>query len=340
MPFLGERDIELGSDDLNVPILSDGDIIVQEPTIDAQIDEFSVDATQVEIEKSWFSKAGRMEVTFISDQDWFVSTGREMTVWINGVEAFTGDIREASDNNDGSWTVVVFDAVKDFLNKKVTQTFNDAQVSDIVGRVIESAGLDVEYDVGTQIRKVGSITFEDMAIADILNQVARWFNAVWWVDRSNVLQVKKPQVTVHNLSPDFVEEDPEIGVKSPAYNKVVVRGGGSASSAGVTAAHQIPKYPITAVAGEGTPVYRYSSQQIVTAGEAQAVANAILNKFKRQATKGAVRIIGVGTSITSFDAITMPNGEQYSVNSIVQKFNSEGMDVEITPGRLLLDNGE
>lgn len=339
--------IKAGSDDLASTTKVDDAIVYQNPTCGVTVRHQPLKPTKIKFEKTRYSSANRAEVVGLWDHDEPPKEGDWFVVGINGERVFTGHIDSVADKAHGSYKIIAFDAVKKLKKTSIYQTFEKASLEEIAGYVADKAGIDIDPEFPQTRSCLVSPVFDGVDATKVLNQLAKWGNVLWWCDEFNVVRINEADPEVFEIGPEFIEEDPDAKNKAPPYQKVVVEGGAAASKSaevseaigGFPAFHTMPKYPITAEAGDGEPVYTYQSQQILTLQQAQNAAQAILNEFKRQRATGNVAIVGEGAPIRPLDVIQMPeelDRDKYLVSGVKHTFsNDEGFITDVNCGGLI-----
>lgn len=337
MPVVDEYSLSVGSDDVTVDVEKNGDRIVQTPTVTAFVNSAAFDVIDAKLVKSWHTEAGRLELTGVWDENFVPSSGDSVEVEVNGVPFFTGDAKSVNVTEQEEIEIVALDLTKKLLNRKVTEAFTSAAVITIVRALVDYIDEDVKINATDEEFIVGTISYTDVPITKVLNEVTKRTNTVWYVDRTNTLNVTKPQVRIWKLDGDFVGETPGVNADEMPYQKVVVTGQSPASEFGQEAAHLFTIDNPTATAGNGEPVYNYTSNQIRTEGEAKAVAQAIYDKFRRQAATGTLNVIGQGEQFLPYDVMRTPDGDSFSIKKMTHDINSDdGYVTEIEAGGLWL----
>lgn len=325
-----------------------GQVVYQEPTVYATTGESpdpSVwDPIKIVIETSRFKETARLDATGLWPDGQPPESGQIIRVNINSVRAYTGWIDEVKPQGDGSHQVVAFDLVKKLLRTQISHTFNDAPLETIARTTLEQIP---EADApigGIDLPNItASPEYTNTPATSVLDQVAKWGNVLWWADHFDNVHISEPDSKLFELGPGFVKPNSTAGEGGPPYERVVVRGRSAASQSsaqdrrgGHQASHMESRNPITATAGQGEPVYNYESRQIRTQQQAQNVADAILNEFRRQRASGKVTVVGEGIPIRPLDAIQVPaalGGIRYLVSSIKHTFsNDDGLISEVSVG--------
>lgn len=323
-----------------------GDILFQIPTATVQVAGQEIKPTSITVNTNRYSAAAQAEIEGL----WDSGPPRiedEVTVDLNRIRVFTGSVRKPSPGDGDSFTVTAMDNTKKFLKTKFDINFDQAYLGEMVDKImLDFPDIEYEYDFPRPVQ--GSPNFDNMSVAQMLNQVSKWGGVLWWVDAYNKLWIKEAEPTIHQLGAEFVESEPSAGKKESPYKKVIVtgespvsQGFSSASAGGYGTEHVIAKRKVRGSAGSGEPVYRYESKQVRTNRQAQIAAEAILREFKMQRAEGNVAVIGEGPPIRPFDVIEMPDefhNEQYLVSGIKHTFNDQdGMISDINCGGLIDD---
>lgn len=340
----GRREVTLdNSDVITVPIDEGTNQIIQRPTVTVQVGAEEFSPVEIDISTNRFTTAARADVSAVLEEV-MPRQGQALRIDINGVRAFTGSVESSQDQGDGSVSFHAFDLVKKLFRTPINATFDSATLRTVVQEVTNAIGTSAFIDVPLDTRV--SPEYNNTPATKVLNQVTKWGDVLWWVDRRNFLHVEPPNPTTHAFGPAFIETGGDAGEKEIPYSRVIVVGGQAASEStsgdspgGEQAAHMLSKYSISASAGTGEPVFRYQSKQIRTSTQAQRVANAVLKAFMRQRAQGTVGVVGEGIPVRPLDVIEMPdklNNERYLVNSIKHTFNNEdGLVTDVDCGGLI-----
>lgn len=300
--------------------------------------------TKIKVEKTRYSEAGRAEIVGLWEHPSTPNSGEELTININGVRVFTGDIEQVNDKSGDRYNLVAFDGIKEMMKTSITQTFDQAEILEVVNYIEDHVSIEIESNFG-EICQV-SPKFNGESALSVVDQISKWGNLIWWVNEYNELIIGEADPTIYEFGPELIEDDPDASKKRPPYHRVIVEGGATASKSrtgkaigGSSAYHVLSKRPVTAIAGEGQPTYRYKSKQIITERQAQNAANAILQEFKRQRAQGTVGIVGEGAPLRPFDVMQMPeelDDAKYLVSGVKHTFsNDEGFITDVDCGGLI-----
>jgi hypothetical protein len=162
---------------------------------------------------------------------------------------FTGTISSARPTGEGTVKAYAFTSQLDIVKTKIdffteTATTPDVLFEDIIRRVEEKAGIDVEFEVNlsgssneeygiSNFRSINESTentrrdasseqeFTDTPASEIIKKLAQLSNSVFWVDSNNVLQFGQTKTTLHKLS--WIVET-EAGARTPPFKSVKVIG--------------------------------------------------------------------------------------------------------------------
>lgn len=331
--------------DLSVETLYNGSVIIQKPTATVTVDGMELLPTKITANTNRWSEAGEAEVAGLWQHEDPPAKDGELQIDLNDITVFTGDVKNVTPEEGDSVTITGVDAIKKLLKTKIRVNFDDAYLGEMIDKVMGFVP-DVEYEHDFPRPVKGSPNFSKRPLTEIINQITRLGDVLWWIDTENVLQIKDVDSEIHKLDPHFIEEEPTAGEEESPYQKVIVYGESPASHSasdsqlgGHGTGHIIAKRKISASAGSGEPVYRHESNQIRTKEQAQIAAEAILKEFRMQRASGNIGIIGEGAPIRPFDVIEMPeelNNEQYLVSGIKHTFsNRDGFISDVNCGGLI-----
>lgn len=198
---------------------------------------------------------------------------------------------------------------------------------------------------------------ENERAADLLDELAIFADAKWWVDAENVFHFGKPNTEDSDglLDPQerkllFVT-DTDAGWLTPPYNSVVVIADGVVGEEGWGSEHLISnENPVIAAripspgADENEiipneieePVFTYKNKDIKTPEQANNVAISLAADLAEQLEGGTIEVVG-RPDIQLLDVVLMPNhltpsGEEYAyiVGGVVHKLDPQnGFTTEI-----------
>ena len=208
---------------------------------------------------------------------------------------------------------------------------------------------------------------ENERAAELLDELATFADAKWWVDAENVFHFGKPNTEDSDglLDPQerkllFVT-DTDAGWLTPPYNSVVVIADGVVGEEGWGSEHLISnENPVIAarIPSPGAdedeiipneieePVFTYKNKDIKTPEQANNVAISLAADLAEQLEGGAIEVVG-RPDIQLLDVVLMPDhltpsGEEYaySVGGVVHKLDPQnGFTTEIQIFHMLgLDN--
>lgn len=333
------KNVEPGGS-LSSPTEFNSNAIVQAPTVDISVADLEFKPTEITVETSRFAETARVDLIGLWNGEGAPSKGTPIELNINGERVFTGDVEKSSNQGDGTIKVVGFDLVKRLLRTKIDKNYNSVDLERIVKDVADAADATFSSVVPEDV--IVSPDYNNTAATQVLAQVSKWANALWWIDEFNVIHVGPPLPETFNIGAEFVKPDPSVGTRNIPYERVVVQGLSPASQSiqglpgGLESIHMLAKDPIVAIAGEGEPTYTYKSKQIRTKRQAENTAQAILDEFRRQQASGKFKLVGEGAPIRPLDTVVMPEvlgGDEYLVNSVKHTFNnSDGFISDITVG--------
>lgn len=332
-----------GTTNLTAPTTYQGGALVQHPTVTVMSESGEIQPIDVKIETNRYKETSRADVHGLYKSVTPPQENEEVVIHINDVKVFTGNIEEVNDKGDGTFTITAFDVIRQLIRARVESSFNEVSLEYLATYVATMTDAEIDIDLPNV---TVSPDYDDTPGVIVLDQIAKWADAVWWVDPENVIHIKEADPEIHKFGPEFIEHDPSAGSKKMPYNRVMVEGASPASysstdtsKGGREAFHMLSKAPITSSAGEGKPVYYYQSNQIRTQDQADRVASAILKEFQRQRANGNVGIIGEGPPVRPLDVIEMPeelNNEQYLVSAIKHNFtNQDGLISDVNCGGLI-----
>lgn len=274
----------------------------------------------------------------ISEADF--ETGDTVKAFLNGELVFTGDVTDAKSNGPIAVDITAYDAVRQLKTNNITQSFGKAPISAIARTACEEAG--VQHNINLP-NNVTSAEFADTNCAKVVEEMARFGDAVWYVDNLNVVNVTtSPDVTAHPLTNDRQDPrgvlDTSAGKTQPPYQSVKVYGTSPASRDGVDSIHLFSSEPVVATAGFGEPQYTVINENIRTQKVADQVATSILKEFEKQQQGGYVKTVAA-PEIRPYDVIRLPQrlgGESYLVASIEHTVdNNNGGETRINCGGLV-----
>ena len=198
---------------------------------------------------------------------------------------------------------------------------------------------------------------ENERAAELLDELATFADAKWWVDAENVLHFGKPDTEKIDgiLDPQVREllfvTDTDAGWLTPPYNSVVVIADGVVGEEGWGSEHLISnENPVIAarIPSPGAdedeiipneieePVFTYKNKDIKTPDQANNVAISLAADLAEQLEGGTIEVVG-RPDIQLLDVVLMPDhltpsGEEYaySVGGVVHKLDPQnGFTTEI-----------
>jgi hypothetical protein len=342
--------VKVDDPDLSAETDYDGAHVYQNPSVDVEVGGGELKPTNVSVKTNRFAETAIANVTGLWQAPGSPEKGHSIQIDINGYRVFTGIVESPEDKGNGAVKVKGHDFVKQLIRTKFSRSFDQAPLRTIAEFLINEANnafwdiSNLETELPGDIRV--SPDFTNVPGTQTLDKIAKWGNVLWWVDERNVVHVAPADPEIHIFGPEFVKSEPSAGEKTIPYQKVVVLGESPASQSsgvsgpgGLGAMHMLAKEPIVATAGDGEPVYRYQSKQIRTQQQAENVAQAVLDEFKRQRATGTVTIAGEGPPIRPLDVVEMPEeigSERYLVSTVKHTFNNDdGLITDIDCGGLI-----
>ena len=304
---------------------------------------------------------------------------------------FTGIISSARNSGDLTWKAFAFTYQLDIVRTAIDYSADEeTDVGTIVEEVFEEVKsvneTDMEYNVDvsenatvdygdTRFISTGPVSnrgsnlvrrlkpYTDTLAIEIIKDLEKTNNAVFWVDSNNVLQFGPTKTANHKLS-WILETD--AGLKTPPYKSVRVIGDdiGTESAAGGWKSAKLMPDPtsmtstaasVVNVEGKSVakfgelrePTFTYEDASIRTKAEAENLAQSILADLQNQSGEGTIVIPG-RPMIDLFDVVEMPDsfgvtssGEQvepaqYLVETVTHRINpSDGFITEITVDGLM-----
>jgi len=304
---------------------------------------------------------------------------------------FTGVISSARRAGDLTWKAFAFTYQLDIMRTVIDYSADEeTDVETIVEEVFQKVKsvneTDMEFNVdvsedatvpygNTRFVSTGGILsifsdkvrrlkpYTDTLAIEIIKDLQKTNNAVFWVDTNNVLQFGPTKTANHKLA-WILETD--AGVRRPPYKSVQVIGdnvGTTSAQGGWQAGKLMPdQNNMTSTActiqendGENEvvmgelrePTFTYEDASIRTRAEAESIARSLLADLQNQSAEGKIVIPG-RPMIDLFDVVEMPDsfgvtnsGEQvepaqFLVETVTHRINtSDGFITEITVDGLM-----
>ena len=192
---------------------------------------------------------------------------------------------------------------------------------------------------------------ENERAADLLDELATFADAKWWVDSENVFHFGKPNTEDSDglLDPQerkllFVTDN-EAGWLTPPYNSVVVIADGVVAEEGWGSDHlESNENPVVTarIPSPGAdedeiipneveePIFTYKNKDIKTPKQAKNVAISLAEDLAEQLEGGSITVVG-RPDIQLLDVILMPehltpSGDEYaySVGGVIHELNPQG----------------
>lgn len=365
--------------DLAIPIHVSDDTIVQNPTTNVFVGNLEIKPTDILVKTNRYSQASVAEVTGLADER--PPQGDTLTVDINGLRVFTGRLyTSAPQDDEGGFKLTAYDAVKDLMRVSFNKSYSKinpkeiakdvADQADVEIRIVDDIGtfapsdadrsdpnvgpdlLDLRYFIRPEIffipgesnPDVSAIDYNGKSGTQVLDHVVKMVDGiVWRVNEENILVLGHPDPTYYWAFSEFIQENPTAGSEELPYERVVVYGESPASEKGYGVSHMIRKQPIVGEAGDGEPVFEYTSPQVKTKRQAEIAARAIYEEFMRQRGSGVITLVGAGAQLRPFDVISTPKraglgDDQYLASRIKHTFNNEdGLLTDISVGGVVRD---
>jgi len=275
--------------------------------------------TGLEYKNDRYNTAGKLKTTILADVE--IPDDVPMELTLRGDPLFSGTIRIAHEGVTDRVRLEAYDAAADLKRNNLTASYDRASIETIAEDALDKAGVAGAFDLPT-IRV--SPEFDGKRCDKVLEKVARWGDAAWFVDARNVVNVTASIASATNSYQLEWVKDASPGKRTPAYQSVRVTGSSAVSRRGLGYRYLISSRPIVATAGSGSPVYEYHDNDIQTKEQAQNVADQILKKLKEQQKGGWVETVG-HEEIRPFDTVELPahlGGEEYLVRGVEQTIDS------------------
>lgn len=289
----------------------------------------------------------------------------EVEVEINGERIFTGFVGDVKDNRDGTYEITAFNQIHKLkVNNINVNVSNYMSVSKLLeNHVFPKANID-NYeinliDTASILYGVKNIPPFDNRVtmdrnntpaAQIVDDLAKLANAVWWVNSENKLIFGSPHTQVQQL--EYIT-DTSKGKTTPPYRSVKVVGDNVVSRGGWQDRNMVSKEPTVAarsidIEGDGKdyavrqellpPTFVYKSKDIKTQKQAETIAERVAEKLIQQTKSGWVECVG-RPDLEVYDVIEMPEmfgGERYLVSGVEHTItNNDGYITRINVGGLI-----
>jgi len=263
--------------------------------------------------------AGKLDVTVLSESAIDEETTAE--VYLRDTLIFRGTIRNSKPGISLRTRLNCYDIAADLKRNTLTGTYNRASIAKITEDALSKAGAVGNVDL-PNVRV--SPSFDDTRCDKVLNKVARWGDAAWWVSAENeVIVTTSITAETETHEPELIK-DASPGKRTPAYRSVRVVGSSPVSRRGGQYRNLVSSAPIVATKGSGQPEFTIRDNDIQSQEQAQKVADAVYKRLQTQQKSGWIDLVG-DESIRPFDTIQMPEqlgGEEYLVSGLRHKLTT------------------
>ncbi|KZN24195.1 hypothetical protein A4G99_07060 [Haladaptatus sp. R4] len=230
------------------------DFVSQEVDCTILIEGLPYLVTDMNVKTTQYNEADMCQATVVPDGHQFQpNAGNDAAVTINDDLVYTGYVREANNNADGSYDVKLLDAIHLLQSGRVNiSTDTQIPASDLLRNHlfpqcnVENFEIDLaskaESHLASKLGLSGSygLPVDNDIVLDrteapgnkVLDDVATMCNAVWWVDIEGTIHVGQPEYRYHGELTYILENGNTPGKLTPAYQSVVVRGDGVVSAGG------------------------------------------------------------------------------------------------------------
>jgi len=260
-----------------------------------------------------YNTAGNLDVAILSETD--IDEEETAEVYIRDTLIFRGTIRNSKPGISLRIRLNCYDAAADLKRNSLTATYNRASISRVTEDALAEAGVTGSLDL-PNVRV--SPAFDDTRCDKILNKVARWGDAAWWVSAENEVIVTESIASETETHEAELIKDASPGKRTPAYQSVRVIGSSPISRRGFEFRNLLASAPIVATKGSGAPTFTIRDNDIESQEQAQRVADAVYKRLQTQQKSGWIDLVG-DEKIRPFDSIRMPEqlgGEEYLVVGI------------------------
>jgi hypothetical protein len=267
--------------------------------------------TNVVVETQQTNKAASGKVTVLGD----AAAGDELVVSLTDDTVFTGTIRKTEDAVGDRSRLVAFDALHDLKRTTVSETFDTEAAASALQTVADAASVDI--DIRGSASEPITTTFKSTKADAAIEKLTKLAGVVWYVSVDNTLVVADASNVGESKQLDRIT-DASAGKRSPAYQSVEVIGNTPTSRKGRQSRQLVSSQPVTATAGSGEPVYEYEDDDIASKQQAQNVADALLQRLRKQQRGGFVEVLA-RSDIRPFDTVVMPEsrgGSEYLVEAV------------------------
>lgn len=267
--------------------------------------------TNVVVETQQTNKAASGKVTVLGGG----AAGDGVEINLTGDTVFTGTIRKTEDAVGNRTRLVAFDALHDLKRTTVSETFDTEAAASALQTVADEASVDIDIRGGAA--EPITATFKSAKADAVIEKLTKLAGKVWYVSVDNTLVVTNASSVGESKQLDRLI-DASAGKRSPAYQSVKVIGNTPTSRKGRQSRQLVSSQPVTATAGSGDPVYEYEDDDIASSQQAQNVADALLQRLRKQQRGGFVEVLA-RSDIRPFDTVVMPpirGGAEYLVEAV------------------------
>lgn len=265
-----------------------------------------------------------------------------VTASILGTDVFTGSITAVEPMGDGRTKLRAFDATRRLKKAKLTQSFDDAPIAQIVRAACEAAVVDVRTNLPPERT---TAEFTGRRCDEVVEKMANAGRAVVVVPPDGTLTVTRDFISLADRHELESVLDHSSGAATPPYQSVRVRGrspvsaGAGNRTGGRPASSLISSVPVVATAGDGKPQYQVTDNSITTQQQAKNAAESILQKLQTQQQSGQITIVG-DPAIRPYDTVVMPEslaGTEFLVRGVEHTLGARnGFKTTISVGEPIL----
>ena len=267
--------------------------------------------TNVVVETQQTNKAASGKVTALGNG----VAGDELAINLTDDTVFTGTIRKTEDAIGDRTRLVAFDALHDLKRATISETFDTEAAASALRTVADTAGINI--DIRGDASEPITATFKSANGDAAVEKLTKLAGKVWYVSVENTLIVTDASSVGESKQLDRII-DASAGKRSPAYQSVKVIGNTPTSRKGRQSRQLVSSQPVSATAGSGDPVYEYEDDDIASSQQAQNVADALLQRLRKQQRGGFVEVLA-RSDIRPFDTVVMPpsrGGAEYLVEAV------------------------
>lgn len=346
------------------------DVFVRNVKSHVEVEGVDMRVTDVEVNRSFGTSANLAKIKGLIDDVDTIELDQEVEVYVNGNKLFTGNIKHATENDEGIVTIKAYDILIEFQNKYVNLNLEEPRsvytvlldlITDagFIGEVRESNPLVESFQeiTGQEVIPQASVAPKEeficvvpikngygsgrraVKLADAVKDLVKRLHGVVYVDTDNVLRIE-PYPYSRLYEAKYVLQL-DGGDSETSTSRVIVEGGSPVGEQGLASASvysQVSPSSMMDIGGDEKKSRTITDQNVITQQAANGMASREAYEDGLRTDIGSVTITGWG-DIKPFDEIIIPNldgqynlaGGRWTVKSITHTVNTkDGFKTKLT----------